>query len=61
MAAHVDGQRPIPDGRPVDRAQCESTMFVGSGIETVILAGFARGMAESGARRRAIVRIPTFF
>ena len=33
----------------VDRAQCESTMFVGSGIETVILAGFARGMAQSGA------------
>ena len=26
--------------------------FVGSGIETVILAGFARGMAQSGARRR---------
>ena len=43
--------RVSPDVRPsyvaasVDRAQ-ESTMFVGSGIETAILAGFARGMAQ---------------
>ena len=37
--------------RSADRAQCESTMFVGSGIETVILAGFARGIAQSGLSR----------
>ena len=46
---HDDGRvgaRRLIFSQTVDRAQCESTMFVGSGIETVILAGFARGMAQ---------------